>query len=66
MNFSYNCRGTRSRSWLRHCATGREVAGSNSDGVIRGFHWLNPSGRTMVLGSTQPPTEMVPGVYPGR
>jgi hypothetical protein len=23
-----------------------------------GFHWFNPSGRTMALGSIQPPTEM--------
>ena len=28
------------------------------DGVIRIFHWRNPSGRTMALGSTQPLTEM--------
>jgi hypothetical protein len=43
--------------WLRHCATNRKVAGSNPDGVIGIFHLPNP-GRTMVLGSTQPPTEM--------
>ena len=42
--------GTRWRSWLRHCATSRKVAGI--------FHWHNPSGRTVALGSTQPPTEM--------
>jgi hypothetical protein len=46
--------GTRWRSWLRHCATSRKVAGSILDGVI----CLNPSGRTMALGSTQPLTEM--------
>ena len=28
------------------------------DGVIGIFHWHNPSGRTMALGSTQPLTEM--------
>jgi len=28
------------------------------DGVIGTFHWHNPSGRTMALGSTQPLTEM--------
>jgi len=50
--------GTRWLSWLRHCATSRKVAGSIPDGVIRIFHWHNPSGRTMVLGSTQPLTEM--------
>jgi hypothetical protein len=38
--------GTRCRSWLRHCATNRNVAGSIPDGV------------TMALGSTQPLTEM--------
>jgi hypothetical protein len=43
---------------LRHCATSRKVASSISDGVIGIFHWLNPSGRTMALGSTQAPTEM--------
>ena len=44
---------------LRHCATSRKVAGSITDGVIGiFFHWYNPSDRTMVLGSTQPLTEM--------
>jgi hypothetical protein len=33
-------------------------AGLIADGVIGGFNWLNPSGRTMALGSTQPLTEM--------
>ena len=28
-----------------------------ADGVIGIFHWSNPSGRTMTLGSTQPQTE---------
>ena len=37
--------GTRRRSWLRHCATSRKVAGSIPDGV-------------MALGLTQPLTEM--------
>ena len=46
------------RSWLRHCATSRKVAGSIPDGVTGNFHWHNPSGRTMALGSTQPLTEM--------
>jgi len=30
--------GTRWRSWLRHCATSRKVAGSIPDGVIGIFH----------------------------
>jgi hypothetical protein len=46
------------RSWLRYCATSRKVAGSISDGVIGIFHWLNPSNRTMALGSFQSPIEM--------
>ena len=35
-----------------------EVAGSIHDEVTGIFQWLNPSGRTMALGSTQPLTEM--------
>jgi hypothetical protein len=50
--------GTRWRSCLRHCSTSRNVAGSIPDGVIRNFHWHNPFGRTMALGSTQSLTEM--------
>ena len=34
------------------------VAGSIPDGVTGIFHWHNPSGRTMALGSSQPLTEM--------
>jgi hypothetical protein len=45
----------RGRSWLRHCATNRKVAGSIPDGVTGIFHW-HPPGRTMALGSTQPIT----------
>jgi hypothetical protein len=47
--------GPRWRSWLRHCATNRQVAGSIPDGVIGIYHWHNPVGRTMAMGSTQPP-----------
>jgi hypothetical protein len=36
-----------------------KVAGSIPDGVTGFFHWYNPSGRTMALGSTQPLTEMI-------
>jgi hypothetical protein len=46
------------RSWLKHCATTRKVAGSIPDGVIGIFHWHNLSGRTLALGLTQPLTEM--------
>ena len=52
------CRGTRWRSWLRHCATSQKVAGSIPGGVIGIFRWHNPSGRTVALGLTQPLTEM--------
>ena len=34
----HNKWGTRCRSWLRHCATSRKVAGSIPDGVIGIFH----------------------------
>ena len=50
--------GTRWYSWLRRCAISRKVAGSIPSGVIGIFHWHNPSGRTMAVGSTQPLTEM--------
>jgi hypothetical protein len=33
-------------------------AGRGFDGVYGFFHWHNPVGRTMALGSTQPLTEM--------
>jgi len=35
-----------------------EVAGSIPNGVIRIFHWHNPSSRTMAPVLTQPPIEM--------
>ena len=38
--------------------TSRKVAGSIPDGVIRDFHWHNPSSRTVALGLTHPLTEM--------
>jgi hypothetical protein len=40
------------------CATSRNVAISIPDCVTGTFHWHNPSGRSLVLGSTQPLTEM--------
>jgi len=57
-NYVFISGATRWHSWLRHCATSREVAGSIPDGVIGIFHWHNLSGCTMTLGSTQPLTEM--------
>jgi len=50
--------GTRQRSWLRHCATSRKVAGSIPNRVTGIFHGHNPSVFTMALGLTQPLTEM--------
>jgi hypothetical protein len=38
-------------SWLRYCATSREVVGSIPDEVIWFFNWNNTSSRTMALGS---------------
>jgi hypothetical protein len=51
-----NCQGTRGStvSW----GTSQKVAGSIPNYVNRIFHWHNPSGRIMTLGSTQPLTEM--------
>jgi hypothetical protein len=43
---------------LRYCATNQKVAGSIPDGVMEFFIDINPSDRTMALGSTQPLTEM--------
>jgi hypothetical protein len=51
-------RGTRRRSWLRHCATSRKVAVSNADGVSGIFDSHNTSGRIIALRLTQPLTEM--------
>jgi hypothetical protein len=46
------------RIWLSHCATSWKVSGSVPDVVFESFHGLNLSGRTKVLGSTQPLTEI--------
>ena len=46
------------RSWLRHWARIREVAGSIPDGGTGIFRLHNPSGRTVALGSTHPLTEV--------
>jgi hypothetical protein len=45
-------------TYTSHCATNQKAAGSIPDGVIGIFHWQNPSGRIMALGSTQPLTEI--------
>jgi hypothetical protein len=46
------------RTWLRHCATSRHVTGLNPDRGTGVFHWPQPTGSTVSLGSTQPLTEM--------
>ena len=43
---------------MRHCVSSRMFADSIPDSVIGIFHWHNPSGRTVALGSTQSLTEM--------
>jgi membrane-bound lytic murein transglycosylase B len=40
--------------WLKYCATNQKEAGSIPDGVTEFFIDINPSDRTMALGSTQP------------
>jgi len=50
--------GTRWHSLFRHCVTSQKFGGSIPDGDIEIFHLLNPSGRTVTLGSTRPLTEM--------
>jgi hypothetical protein len=52
--------GTAEAEWLRYCAINQKVAGSIPDGIMGFFIdiYVNPSDRTMALGSTQPLTEM--------
>jgi hypothetical protein len=47
--------------WLRYCATNQEIASPKKEFQMVLLEFLidvNPSDRTMALGSTQPPTEM--------
>ena len=50
--------GTAVAQWLRCCATNQKVADSIPASVSGFFIDINPSDRTMALGSTQPLTEM--------
>jgi hypothetical protein len=61
----HNEGGTRWRTWLRYYATSRKVAGSIPIEVIVFFNRPNPSRRFVVLGSTQPLTEMSTRNIPG-
>jgi hypothetical protein len=53
------------RTWLRHYAASLKVLDMIPDEVIEFFNWLNPTNLTMVLGSTEPPTEMSTRNLPG-
>jgi hypothetical protein len=50
--------GTTVAQWLRYCATNRKVAGSIPNGDMEFFIDINPSDRTMALGSSHPLPEM--------
>jgi hypothetical protein len=50
--------GTAVAQWLRYCATDQRVADSIPDAVMEFSIDINPSDRTMALGSTQSLTEM--------
>jgi hypothetical protein len=50
--------GARGSSLVQALCYKSENAGSIPDGVTGIFYSYNPSGRTMALGLTQPPTEM--------
>ena len=52
-------RGTRWRSWLRHYATSRKVAGSIPDWMNGMFHWHISSGGTVALELTQLLTKII-------
>jgi hypothetical protein len=56
---------TRWLSWFRRRAVSRRVVGLFPSGVIGIFNLLNPSGRTMALGSTHPLTGMLTAISPG-
>jgi len=43
----------KARGWLRNCTANRSVADLIPNGVTGIFHWLNPPGLTMALGSTR-------------
>jgi hypothetical protein len=53
-----NEEGTAVTHWLGYCTTNQKVACSIPDGVLEFFININPSDRTMAMGSTQPLTEM--------
>jgi hypothetical protein len=58
LTVTYLMMGTAVLQWLRYCTTNQKVAGPIPDGVMEFFIDINPSDRTVALGSTQPLTEM--------
>lgn len=54
-----------SRGNRSHCAKSPCVAGSIPSAVIDIYHWLKPSGSTMILGSTQLIKKWVPRIFGG-
>jgi predicted alpha/beta hydrolase len=58
LNLRKRIGGTAVAQWLRYCATNQKVADSIPDDVVEFFININPSDRTVALGSTQPLTEM--------
>jgi hypothetical protein len=50
---------------IAHCATNQKVTGSIPDGVVEFFIEVNPSDRTMALGSTQPNRNKYQEYIPG-
>jgi hypothetical protein len=56
--YFYFLLGTAVAQWLTCCATNRKFAGSIPDFVMEILTDINPSDRTMALGSTEPLTEM--------
>jgi hypothetical protein len=59
ITFYFTCLAVRSSTAGAGTATSRKVSASiPCEGFFEIFHRLNPSGRTMALGSTQPLTEM--------
>jgi hypothetical protein len=57
--------GMRYRSWLRHYATSRKVAGSIPDEATGFFNWPKHSSHIIALGSTQSLTEISTSDLPG-
>jgi hypothetical protein len=64
MYYNLSCGACGSVVWLRHYATSRKIAGSIPDEVIGFFNLPNSSSLIMVLGLTEPLTEMSTRNFP--